>query len=241
LQHNAGVLILHHIIFYVMSNLPIYIPIVFILTTLLTVGFFYRASEYRKVVLLIAGGWLLLQGLLAGSGFYTVTDTVPPRFLLLVLPPLLLTVGLLATRRGWQWAGQMDQGTLTLLHTVRIPVELVLFWLYQHKGVPQLMTFEGRNFDILSGITAPVIYYLGYYKKSIPAKWMLVWNLLCLGLLLNIVIHAVLSAPFSFQQLAFDQPNIAVLHWPYALLPGCIVPLVLIAHWVAIGQLLRKR
>jgi hypothetical protein len=72
-------------------------------------------------------------------------------------------------------------------------------------------------------------------------KALLVWNLICLGLLINIVTIAVITAPFPFQQLAFDQPNIAVLYFPFIWLPACIVPLVLLSHLVCIKVLLSKK
>lgn len=100
------------------------------------------------------------------------------------------------------------------------------------------MTFEGRNFDILSGLTAPVVYYFGFIKKGLNKKLILVWNLICLGLLINIVAIAVLSAPFPFQKFAFDQPDIAVLYFPFNWLPCCVVPLVLFSHLATIRQLL---
>jgi hypothetical protein len=63
------------------------------------------------------------------------------------------------------------------------------------------------------------------------------WNLICLALLANIVIRAVLSLPTDFQQFGFEQPNVAVLQFPYVWLPGLIVPLVLLAHLAAIRQI----
>jgi hypothetical protein len=102
--------------------------------------------------------------------------------------------------------------------------------------VPQLMTFEGWNFDILSGISALVISWFGYFKNRIPAAGLLIWNIICLGLLMNIVRLAVISAPFSFQQLAFDQPDIAILYFPFTLLPAVVVPFVLFSHAVLIRQ-----
>jgi hypothetical protein len=100
------------------------------------------------------------------------------------------------------------------------------------------MTFEGRNLDILSGLSAPLIYYFAFVKKKINSKMVLLWNIVCLMLLINIVSHAVLSAPSPFQQLAFAQPNIAVLYFPFVWLPGCIVPLVLFSHLVALRRFL---
>jgi len=96
------------------------------------------------------------------------------------------------------------------------------------------MTFEGRNFDILCGLTAPFVYYFGYVKPVLSKKILLAWNIICLLLLVNIAVIAVLSGPFSFQRLAFDQPDIALLYFPFVWLPGFIVPVVLFAHLSAI-------
>ena len=221
-----------------MENLPAFISIVFGLTTLLTVGLFYKATNNSKLTLVILLIWLAVQAVIGLSGFYTVTDTIPPRFLLLVVPPILLIIGLFTTSSGRQYIDSLDIKTLTILHTIRIPVEVVLFWLFVNKTVPELMTFEGRNFDIISGLTAPAIFYFGFIKNQIDKKLILVWNFICLGLLLNIVVNAVLSAPFPFQKFAFDQPNIAVLYFPFNWLPCCVVPLVLLSHLATIRQLL---
>jgi len=99
------------------------------------------------------------------------------------------------------------------------------------------MTFEGRNFDILAGLSTPFIAYFGFTKKTIGRKFLLAWNIICLLLLLNIVVNAILSAPFVFQQFAFDQPNIAILYFPFVWLPGFIVPVVLFSHLVLIRRL----
>lgn len=121
---------------------------------------------------------------------------------------------------------------------VRIPVEIGLYWLFIHRVVPGIMTFEGRNFDILCGLTAPLVYYFGYIKNVLNRKILFAWNILSLLSLANIVSTAVLSAPFPIQQFAFDQPNIALLYFPFVWLPCCIVPIVLLSHLVAIKRLI---
>ncbi|ULQ57089.1 hypothetical protein KJS94_02615 [Flavihumibacter rivuli] len=223
-----------------MENLPAYIGIVLGASALLTVYYFYRASNRSIITLSILLAWLAIQAIIGLTGFYTVTNTLPPRFVLLVLPPLLLILGLFATKAGRAFLDQLDLKTLTILHIVRIPVELVLYWLFVYKTVPEVMTFEGRNWDILSGLTAPFVLYFGFNKgKGMNKTLLLAWNILCMGLLLNIVFHGVLSAPFPFQRFGFEQPNIALLHFPFIWLPGCIVPLVLLSHLTAIRQLLK--
>ena len=220
-----------------MENLPFYIPLIFVLTTGLAILFFHSAASGHRLVLLVLFFLLAAQAIVARTGFFTVTDTIPPRFVLLVGPPLLCILFLFLTRQGKQFIDSLDLKTLTLLHLIRIPVELVLFWLFLHQAIPQLMTFEGRNFDIISGLTAPLVYYFGFVKKILSPKIILLWNFVCLGLLFNIVINAILSAPTPFQQFAFDQPNIAILYFPFVWLPGIIVPLVLFSHLAAIRQL----
>jgi len=223
-----------------MNTVPIFVSLFFIITTILTVFLFCRAITNFKTTLIILLIWLVLQSIIALSGFYTVTNAMPPRFMLSVFPALVFIICLFVTPKGRAYLDRLDIKALTILHIVRAPVELVLLWLFIYKAVPQLMTFEGRNFDILSGLTAPVIYYFGFIKQRIGKKGILIWNFICLALLFNIVVNAILSAPFPIQQFGFDQPNIAVLYFPYIWLPCCIVPLVLLAHLATIRQLIRN-
>jgi hypothetical protein len=219
-----------------MENLPIYISLFFVLTTALAVYLLYKISNHSKPVLLLALGWLGVQMAVSLTGFYT--NTSQPRFGLLVLPPVVLTIVVFSTNRGRRFIDSLDRKYLTLLHVVRVPVELTLFLLFVFKAVPELMTFEGRNFDILSGVSAVIVYYLGFVKGRMSNKLILLWNFICLGLLFNIVINAVLSVPGPLQQQAFDQPNVGVLYFPFVWLPGFIVPLVLFCHLASIRLLL---
>lgn len=223
-----------------MESLPIFISVVFGFTTLLTVAAFYWATNKSKMVLLVLTAWILVQTFIGLSEFYIMTDSLPPRILFLVLPPFATILLLFVTKRGRTFIDGLSVERLTLLHTVRFPVEVVLFWLCMFELVPQLMTFEGRNFDILAGITAPLVWYFGYKNKKMGRQAILWWNFICLALLLNILVNAVLSVPFSFQQFAFDQPNVAVLYFPFLFLPGLVVPLVLLSHLVSIRKLIRS-
>jgi hypothetical protein len=105
--------------------------------------------------------------------------------------------------------------------------------------MPQLMTIEGRNFDILSGVSAPFVYYFAFVKNKLGPKILTAWNFVCLTILVFTVINAVLSVPTLFQQFAFDQPSVAVLYFPFIWLPGIIVPLIYFSHLVCIRKLLK--
>jgi len=220
-----------------MENLPAYIGIIFVVTTILTIVIFFNAAGRSKLVLYIILAWMVLQGIIGQTEFLKQTDMMPPRLALMVAPTIFLIILLFITSSGRKFIDSLNIKTLTLLHCVRVPVEMVLLWLSIHHFVPQIMTFEGRNFDILSGITAPIVYYLAFMKSGQKKSVLLFWNFICLGLLFNIVIIAVLSAPFPFQQIGLDQPNIAVLYFPFSWLPTVIVPIVLLSHLAAIRQL----
>lgn len=221
-----------------MEQLPAYINLFFILTTILALVLLYRATKNLRTIVIVVF-WLALQAVVSLSGFYTIANGIPPRFVLLLLPPVIFIAVLFFTKTGKRSMDGYNLKALTLFHMVRIPVELTLYWLHLHKAVPEIMTFEGRNFDILCGLTAPFVYYFGFIKNVFQRKVLILWNIICLLLLANIVVTAVLSAPFRFQQFGFEQPNIALFYFPFIWLPCFIVPAALLAHLSALKQLIK--
>lgn len=224
-------------------SLPLYLSVAFLAITALTFVLFLRAvpRSSRGFVAVGLSAWLLLQGVLAYRGFFLFESSVPPRFALAIAPPLLLLVVLFATKGGRRWLDGLSLVRLTWLNTVRVGVELVLLGLFMHKTIPQVMTFEGRNADILVGITAPLVAWFGYHRKSISPRMVLAWNMVALCILLNVVIHGVLSVPTPFQQISFEQPLVALLYFPFNWLPAFIVPVALLTHLVSIRQLTRRQ
>jgi hypothetical protein len=229
------------------ENLPAYVSVTFILTTFLTVGIFLYAikrgaftSTATKFLSFLLPFWLIFQATLGIGGFFLNTEAVPPRLFLFAFLPSLAAIILLFIFARKNFIEQLPLRALTYLHVIRIPVEMVLLWLYQGGQVPQLMTFEGRNFDILAGITAPIMAWLAFRGGKTNRPLLIIWNLFALGLLTNIVINAVLSFPFPLQQFAFDQPNRGLLYFPFIWLPSTVVPIVFFCHLASLWQLARN-
>lgn len=227
------------------ESLPVYISITFILTTFLTVGFLVYAvrqtvfdTDPARLLIASIPFWLVFQAILALGGFYQKVDAVPPRvFAFGVLPAAaLIAIFFLFFRDNF--VDRLPLKILTLLHVIRIPVEIVLLWLFQNGLVPRAMTFEGSNFDILSGITAPIIYFVAFRKGGVNRPLLIGWNLVALLLLINIVTTAVLAFPGPMQQIGFDQPNLGITIFPYIWLPTVIVPIVLFSHLASLWKLL---
>lgn len=223
-----------------MNHLPFYVTAVFIFATLLTLYLFYKASKENLKSLMIIAGWMTIHSAIAATGFFTVENSLPPRFLLLVIIPVIGIITTFSTTKGRFFTDGFDVKRLTLLHSVRVAIEVVLFWLFLSKAMPQLMTFEGRNFDLIPGITAPLIYYFAFVKGKIGKKTILAWNVICLAILLFTVVNAILSAPTPLQLISFDQPTIAVFYFPFVWLPGIVVPIVIFSHLISIRLLMKE-
>jgi hypothetical protein len=194
--------------------------------------------------------WLILQVVLVLNDVYNANlNALPPRIMLFgIFPTILMLFWVLLSKKGNYFLDKVSTieilQHLMLLHIIRVPVELVLDWLAWSKVVPFLMTFEGQNFDILAGITAPFVVYLVFFAKKSQQKTnyklLLCWNILAIILLANIVFCATFSAPAPFQMFAFDQPNIAILYFPVSLLPTFIVPVVIFSHIIVMRKCVKE-
>ena len=130
-----------------MEQVSTILKVFFVAITLITVWQFYIASNKSKKFLVIAFVLAVSQLFIGVTNFYENENTIPPRFILLVAPAIVLIVILLSTSKGREFIDHLNLKKLTLLHTIRIPVEIALYFLFTSKAVPQIMTFEGRNFD----------------------------------------------------------------------------------------------
>ncbi len=223
------------------ANIPPGLALFFIAIALIAVGWFYLAANRSRAFLLVIIAWIILQTWLGLQGVYQDTSAWPPRLMLLGMLPALLMIALLfLSRQGRLFIDRLRQPTLTYFHSIRILVEIWLALLYHQSLVPVFMTIEGTNFDLFSGLTAPLVGFWAFRGTSVHTRLLLIWNIVCLLLLLNVVVTAALAIPSPMQKIALEQPNVAVLYFPFNLLPTVIVPLVLLAHLSAIRQLTRQ-
>ena len=207
------------------------LSLIFILITILSLVFFYLGTGRNRRVLFLSVILLILTGVLAYSGFFENTETKPPRFLLVIFLGIVVATYFYKVVRK----DCLNYSMLLAVHILRIPVELVLYQLFLRKLIPELMTFTGYNFDILVGISALIVFvYLLITRNKLPRLFMILWNSVGILFLTTIVVIAILSSPLPIQQFAFNQPNIALLKFPYIYLPAYIVPVVYLSHILSI-------
>lgn len=207
----------------------------FILITVSTLLLFYFGTGKNKPVLFGSILWLCAIGGIAASGYFENTEIRPPRF----LPVLVISFGLTVFLYQKVKTKPVNKTMLLAVHALRLPVELVLFQLFLAKQVPVLMTFRGWNFDILIGISALILLVIKLLtKREISRHFLIGWNICGIVFLLTIVTIAILSSPLPIQQWAFDQPNVALLKFPFIWLPAYVVPIVLTSHLLMLKKLL---
>ena len=123
----------------------------------------------------------------------------------------------------------------------RIPVEWFLDRLY-HEGVaPIQMTFEGRNFDILSGLSALAVAALCARARHFPRGLVLIWSLLGATLLIHIVGIAVASAPGPMRVFHNEPANTFVTIPPVVWLPTFLVQAAWFGHLLVFRACARPR
>ncbi|TDT47611.1 hypothetical protein CLV90_1690 [Maribacter spongiicola] len=204
---------------------------IFLLITLLTLFLLYEGTGKNIRVVIIFFIWQIVTGFLA---FYEVFKEK------LLLFPLAIIATTLLSFLSFKMVSikKLNTNYLLGIHIIRIPVELCLYQLFIKGKIPEIMTFTGWNFDILIGISALVILiYQFLKKKNLARQFFLSWNVIGLLFLSVIVIIAFLSSPLPIQQFAFDQPNMALLKFPFNMLPTCIVPIVYISHALFLKKL----
>jgi len=183
--------------------------------------------------------WSTLQGILAQQQFYLASFDLPPRALVAILPPFLVILGLLVYLWRSHYFAQLSLKTMTYIHVFRLPLEFfTLNSLAAASYIPHVMTYSGRNYDILVGLTAPIIGYLFFSKQWIGWKVLLTWHIVSLLFLINITSHAILAMPYPFQLFGLEQPNVGVLHFPFIWLPTLLVGVSYFCHFISIHKLL---
>jgi hypothetical protein len=195
-----------------------------------------RLSVFTASTLVL---WLLITAALAQQGFFAQFDALPPRFVFAVAPPL-ITIGILRFSRLRDFLAAAPAAWLINFQFFRVVMEVILWLLFINNLIPQQMTFEGRNFDILAGLTAPIVGYLVFKQKALPVSIAVVWNFLSLALLLNIVTIAVLSAPGPLRVFHNEPANTIVAFFPFIWLPAFVVPAAMFGHVMSLYQLSKK-
>ncbi|MBX2840752.1 MAG: hypothetical protein KTR26_03215 [Flammeovirgaceae bacterium] len=195
----------------------------------------------RKAILLKIGfviiGWAAISGTLAWLGFFSDFDTMPPKLFINFFIPLFLILSVLFSGKFTKLLKTVPPSWLMYIQGFRFFVEILLWMLFLDNLLPIQLTFEGRNWDVLAGITGPIFAYICFGNGRSNINLAIVWNFIGLALLVNIVAMAILSVPLPFRYFMNKPSNVIVATFPVVWLPGLLVPLAYSMHLFSLKQL----
>lgn len=197
----------------------------------------YKREELLKAFILIIILWLAILATLSFLNFFQDFQTLPPKILVAVLPPLVLVVTLMFSRLFKFILLVIPFSWFIYIQSFRILMEIFLWLGYLGGYVPPQMTFEWLNYDIMVGLTAMMAGYVffghGRYRRSEA----IIWNIFGVVLLVNILLISFLSAPSPFQVFKIEPSNRFIADFPFIWIPGFIVPFALAMHLFSLKQL----
>lgn len=201
----------------------------------------YEKQKRLKVVVITAvalGVWIGLLIVLGVMGIFNIGEARPPKIMGVLLPPVITIVVLMISKPFKQLLDTTPPNWATGLQSFRIGVEIVLFLLAVNALAPVEMSFEGRNFDILVGISAiGITFWLGRQPEK-ARKAVIVWNFLGMAILAVVVVTGIGSALGVIET---HPKNTFIGEFPYMLLPGFLVPAAYFLHLVSLRQLWRSK
>lgn len=183
--------------------------------------------------------WILYASALAYRGWLAAPEP-PPRVLFLVLPMAAFALWLSRSPGPLALLRRIPLRHLVGLQAFRVGVEVFLADLWKEGLVPRGMTWHGHNFDVLTGVSAFALYLFWNRipKVEAAAKG---WNVAGLLLLAQVAVTGVLSAPGPQQLLNRDQPNVAIVSFPYVLIAALFVLSALALHILALRKIALER
>ena len=184
--------------------------------------------------------WIVILTVLSYKGFFADFSKLPPRPGLVLLIPLPFVLLFAFSKTGTQLLQQVPVYWLVFMQSFRIFVEILIWFAFLANKLPVQMSFEGKNFDVLTGILALPAGYLLLREKEYSRKLLIAFNAAGMFLLLNILIIAVLSMPGPIRYFTNEPSNTLVARFPLILLPGVMVPIAYSLHIFSLRQLFIK-
>lgn len=237
-------------------QIPVYSSVLlFLITGILLCAVFYalsfaysalgysRARKTRAyiIVSILLLGWLIISSAISFSGSLLDFYSTPPRMLLIFIPAVLAIIYISSSERVNAILDVIPAEWLVYIQTFRVLMEVLLWLMFAAGVIPLQMTFEGLNYDIFTGLSAPLIAYYALTTEKWPQIVALLWNFSGFLLVVNITIISILSAPGPLRQFSIEPPNTMIAYFPFVWIPAFVVPFAILMHVLSIKQLLRSR
>jgi hypothetical protein len=183
--------------------------------------------------------WLAIVFGLARVGVFRRFDALPPRVMVAAMACTAALVAFSRGAAGRRFVAAASLAGIAGLQCFRVPVEVALHALYTRELVPVQMTWSGRNFDVLVGLTAPFV-ALALHRGRIGLRALAAWHVASLAMLVNIVATAAMSFPGPLRRFHEGVSAAVVAEAPFVWLPAFLVPVAAASHLVSLLEIARS-
>ena len=97
------------------------------------------------------------------------------------------------------------------------------------------MSFEGRNFDLLVGLTAPIL-AAGIALRWLGPRVVIAWNFFALAGVGNAIFTSATSIPGPLRLNWPGEPFTGIAEWPVVWIPAFLAPTAIFLSVVSIRQ-----
>jgi hypothetical protein len=215
------------------------LPLLFVALAI-TVAFLFLVGVYRAWRSEPKGATVFLATLIASTAWMVGTyvaaskgalrfDTRPPTIMLMIGAVFVIAFAAGLSHFGKQLALGLPLAALVGFQAFRFPLELLMHRAYAEGLMPVQMSYSGRNFDIITGMTAAVL-GLVLWKREVSPWFVRLWHVMGVLLLANILTVAMLSTPMPFRKFWNEPANVWITQVPYVWLPAVFVLFAILGH-----------
>ncbi|MFK7949654.1 MAG: hypothetical protein AB8G11_18830 [Saprospiraceae bacterium] len=219
-----------------------------LMTIIIIVG--YRSALYKTIAdktirnrrMGILIGFFIFWGIylyILSSQQILFELSLPPRVPLLIFVPLIVVTTIFYFRnRNDEVLHNIPKTYPIYYQSFRIMVETLLLYTFYAGILTQKATFEGWNFDVIMGISAPFVAYFIYPKLDKYHSLAKAWNIL--GIFMVLFVAFIVATSFYLPSFwNSDTPTMSTqfVELPYLLVAGFLAPSAIFIHVVALMQL----
>ena len=185
-----------------------------------------RVASVRAAVAIAV--WMGISGAVASTGALLKFDQKPPPTMIMLTLMIGAIVLLVRSPYGKRLASGLPIAALIGLQAFRLPLELLMHRAYTDGVMPIQLSFEGYNFDIVTGTSAAVLGVVAL-RRELPRRVVVGFNTMGFVLLMVIAVISIASTP-TFAAFGDDAVNTWVGHVPFVWLPVVFVQAALLGH-----------
>ncbi|PCJ59182.1 MAG: hypothetical protein COA79_10800 [Planctomycetota bacterium] len=183
-----------------------------------------------------------ISSYVAFAGILSSFDNFPPPMMIMIIALPIMAFVFSFSKFGQDGISKISLYTLLGLQSFRLPLEIIMHEASNKNIMPDELSFSGYNFDIITGLTALIIFIFYQFGFTISKRILWAWNIWGSLCLLAIFIIAITTSPIV--RLFGDDPrhlNTWVLYFPYVWLPVVLVTIAISSHIIIWRKLLTNK